>query len=85
MDGLYIMGLLAVCALSIAGTLLPAFDDTLIQRSGLTLMAFGSAAEAIAIFTNVPHSTNARMALVMGCAVYGVGTALKTWHYRTTR
>ena len=82
---LHLSGVIVLCALALAGTLLPVFEDTLTQRTGLVLIGIGAAAEAVTLLEAAGNSTNAHLLQVIGCAVYGVGTGLKTWHYRRKR
>ncbi|MBT2321277.1 hypothetical protein J7E62_02750 [Variovorax paradoxus] len=82
MDHLYLTGIILLATLAVAATLHPAFDDTFTQRAGLGLVAVGGAADATSLLAGAGGSHNAHLLLVLGCAVYGVGTGLKTWHYR---
>jgi hypothetical protein len=85
MDDLYLVCVIVLAVLGIVGALHPAFDDTLIQRAGLALLTFGAAAEATSLIQSAAAAPNARVLLVLGCAVYGVGCAIKTLHYRSKR
>jgi len=83
MEHLYLAGIVLLSTLAVAATLHPGFDDTFTQRAGLGLISVGGAAEATSLLAAASGSQNAHLLLVLGCAVYGVGTGLKTWHYRS--
>lgn len=79
-DILYIACVTAVALLSIAGTLCPAFDDNLLQRTALALIGLAASTEAWGYFHG-SISANPRTLLLLGFAIYGIGSALKTWRY----
>lgn len=70
---LYQSMLFALVALACIGVLHGAFNDNLLQRIGLSCIALGSIAEAIA------PGMNPRLLLVAGCLVYAVGVVIKVW------
>lgn len=84
MDPVYVTAVAVLSALGVAGTLHPAFNDNLPQRAGMGMIALGGAVEAFALMHHSFAGQNAHLLLVLGCAVYGTGSALKTWKYRGT-
>ena len=56
------------------------FDDTLMQRLGLSIVAIGCAVRAFERFTqDVPAPPPALLWSQVGLALYAVGTALRLW------
>lgn len=66
--------------LSIIGTLSHRYEDNLIQRISMALIAFGGCAYLFCQWDGLP-AYNPRALLTAGCALFGIGSALKTWRY----
>lgn len=80
MDVVYLAGVAVITLLALAGTLSSSFDDTLTQRVALALICIAGTAETWLQVHGLP-SANSRSLLMFGVALYGVGSAIKTWRY----
>lgn len=81
MQLIHFIAVAALVGLCIYGTLTRAFDDTLTQRAGMALTALAGTAEALVLWHDGSPSRNAQLLFGIGCALYGIGTWLKTWSY----
>lgn len=82
MEHLYISCVVLLSLLAVAGVLCPWFEDTLTQRMALALVALGGASEFICYLDGLCAKPNARALFVLGLALYGIGTLIKTLRYR---
>ena len=70
---LYQTILYLLVVLACIGVLHPAFNDNLLQRLGLCLVALGSTAEAM------NSGLHPRLLMAGGCLIYALGVAFKSW------
>ncbi|MDQ0084596.1 hypothetical protein J2W35_004965 [Variovorax boronicumulans] len=80
MELIYTVSAVVLLALSIMGTFSKNFDDNLLQRIAMALIAFGSSAFLFCHWDGI-STYNPRALLMAGCALYGIGSAVKTWRY----
>jgi len=81
MEALFI-GILV--ALSIWGTLSHRYDDNLLQRLSMALIAIGGSVYLFSHWDGIA-AYNPRSLVTAGCALFGVGSALKAWRYSKDR
>lgn len=74
------ISIFVLVALSIIGTLSRRYEDNLTQRISMALIAFGGAAYLFCQWDGLP-AYNPRALLTAGCALFGIGSALKAWRY----
>lgn len=82
MSQLYLIAISLLVALAVAAALTPNFHDSMTQCAGLGLIAVGGAAEAANLYLTHNGAPRAHLLLVLGCAIYGLGSMLKHWQQR---
>lgn len=84
MQTIYIAAVFISAILAIVGVLHAQFDDNVIQRLGLSMVGFAACVELWLMFkeSDCCALANSRNLFVIGCAIYGMGTALKVIKHR---
>lgn len=87
MEVLYILAVVIVLVVSIVAVLAPWFHDNTFQRFALGCTALGSVGEIHSLLLRDVSSTNSRTLLIMGLAVYGLGSLWNAYrfHRRTNQ
>lgn len=73
---LQVVGFGAVALIALIAVLNPKFDDTLIQRIGLSLICFGATLRVFSLLKESPSDTTC-LILIYGLMVYAIGTIIK--------
>lgn len=74
--GIYLVALAVLGSICLLGTFHSAYDDTLLQRISMTVVAFGCVAEINAVSSGYSHP-KAVTTVVCGVALFAVATVLK--------